>query len=143
MTQRSFAITVDIAAPPERVWAVMSDPEGWPQWTRSVKKIVLLDPPPIRVGHRARIHQPRLPPALWKITRYEPGRSFTWVSWAPGVNVVAHHLVEPADVGTRATLSIRYDGLFGGALAWLTQRINRAYLRMEAEGLKARSEGTR
>jgi uncharacterized protein YndB with AHSA1/START domain len=41
----NFTITVDIDAPPDRVWAVMSDIERWPEWTPTVTSIA-------RMGHR-------------------------------------------------------------------------------------------
>jgi hypothetical protein len=92
------------------------------------------------VGGTALIRQPKFPPALWKISAMEPGRSFTWISAAPGVKVIAHHSAEATASGSRATLSLRYEGLFGGLLARLTEGITKRYLFMEAGGLRARAE---
>ena len=39
---RDFAISVDIAAPPSRVWSVMSDLERWHEWTTTVTSITRL-----------------------------------------------------------------------------------------------------
>jgi hypothetical protein len=86
------------------------------------------------------IRQPKFPPALWKITAIDPGRSFEWTSVAPGVRVVARHGVAAIAGGSRATLSLQYYGLFGGVIARLTKGITERYLAMEANGLKARSE---
>lgn len=135
-----FSISIDIAAPPERVWQVMSDVERWPEWTASVTSVRRLDRGPLAVGSRALIRQPKFPPALWKVTAIEPGRSFTWVSAAPGLRVEGHHAVELADGGSRATLSLDMGGPFGGLLARMTRRITVRYLAFEARGLKARSE---
>ena len=96
-----FAIVVEISAPPARVWAVMSDIGRWPEWTPTVTRVDLLDPGPLAVGQRARIRQPRLPVAVWRITALEPGRSFTWVTRSPGVEVTARHSVEPSAGGPR------------------------------------------
>src|SRR6187401_2340548 len=90
-----FRTSVDIAAPSEVVWAVMSDVERWHEWTQSVRSIRLVGGGPIGVGTRARIKQPRFPPAMWKVTALEPGRSFTWESGAPGMRVYANHSVQP------------------------------------------------
>ena len=133
-------ISVDIAAPPERVWAVMSDVERWHEWTASIRSVRLRDGGPLAVGSRALIRQPKLPPARWRVSLLEPGRRFDWVSTAPGVRVTGVHSVEPTPTGSRATVGLRYDG----PLAWLLESTTRAitlrYLNLEAEGLKRRSE---
>jgi carbon monoxide dehydrogenase subunit G len=132
--------TVDIRATPRRVWAVLADIEGWPDWTPTVKSIERLDSGPLAVGTRARIRQPRLPPAEWRITSVDKGRGFTWVTRSPGVSVTAHHFVEPTPEGSRVTLSIQFGGLLGPLVGWLTRRQNDRYLGLEAAGLKRRSE---
>ena len=135
-----FRISILIGAPPETVWAVMADAERWHEWTPSVRSIRLLDIPPIRVGSRALIRQPKFPPAVWTVTALEPGRSFTWKSGAPGVWVYAHHSVEPVPGGTRATLMLHYEGVLARLIGRLTRGITNRYLTYEAEGLKRRSE---
>src|SRR5262245_19735749 len=96
---RTFSISVEIAAPPARVWAVMSDVVNWPVWTASVKSVRLLNGPPLRVGSLALVRQPKLPPAVWKVVEIEPDRGFVWTSGAPGMRVTARHGVEPAANG--------------------------------------------
>jgi hypothetical protein len=86
------------------------------------------------------VRQPKLPPAFWQVKVLDPGRSFTWVSKGPGMIVTARHSVEPTSRGSRATLSIAYDGLLAPLLLWLTRDVNEPYLAMEAQGLKRRSE---
>lgn len=90
-----FRISVEIAAPPDVVWSVIADAEHWHEWTASVRSIRLLAPEPLRLGTRALVRQPRLPPAVWKVTTFDPGRSFTWKNGAPGMWVYAFHAVEP------------------------------------------------
>ena len=137
---RTFSTTIDIAAPADRVWQVMSDIERWHEWTPSVASIKRLDAGPLAVGSRAVIRQPKFPPAWWTVTGLEPGKSFTWVSTAPGLHVVARHWVEPAGSGSRATLSLDLQGLFGSIFGRMTKGITERYLAFEANGLKARSE---
>jgi uncharacterized protein YndB with AHSA1/START domain len=137
-----FNITVDIEAPPQRVWAVMSDIERWPEWTPTVRSVQRLDSGPLAPGRRARIHQPKLPPADWQVTALQEGSSFTWVTHSPGVTVTARHGVEGIEGGSRATLSIQFGGVLGPLVGWLTRGLNGRYLSLEAAGLKRRSEET-
>ena len=133
-------MTTDIAAPAARVWEVMSDVDRWHEWTPSIAAIKRLGDEPLAVGTRAIVRQPKLPPALWKVTQIEPGASFTWVSRAPGLRVVGTHRVEPTATGSRATLSLELHGVVGGFFGWLTKGITERYIGFEATGLKARSE---
>lgn len=137
---RLFDITVDIAAPPERVWQVMTDVELWPEWTESVEKVKRLDNGPFRVGSRARIKQPKFLPAVWEVTELTAQRSFTWISRSPGVVASAKHRIEPTARGSKVNLSVAYGGLLGGLVAKLLGGITDRYLMYEAAGLKQRSE---
>ena len=138
-----FQIVVDIAAPPETVWAVMSNVERWHEWTASVRSVRLLDKGALAVGSRALIRQPKFPPAIWKVTALTPTRSFTWKSGAPGMWVYAHHSVAAHQGGARATLTLHYDGSIAGLLGRMTRGITNSYLALEAAGLKKRSEEQR
>jgi hypothetical protein len=137
---RHFRISIDIDAPPERVWQVMSEVERWHEWTPSVTSIKRLGDGPFAVGNRLVIRQPKFPPALWKVKEIERGKGFVSESFAPGLRVIARHFVEPAPTGSRATLSLELQGLFGGLFGRLTQGITERYIALEAAGLKARSE---
>jgi uncharacterized protein YndB with AHSA1/START domain len=139
---RTFSITIDIAAPAERVFQVMSDVERWHEWTPSVTSVKRIGDGPLAIGSRAIIRQPKFPPALWKVSAIEPGRSFTWISGAPGLRVVGHHSVEPTAAGSRATLSLDLRGFLGGVFGAMTKDLTERYLAFEANGLKARSEQT-
>jgi hypothetical protein len=153
-----FQISVDIAAPADVVWSVMSDVERWHEWTPSVRGVRLLGPGPLRVGSRAMIRQPKFPPAMWQVISLEPGRGFVWKSGLPGMWVYAHHSVEPiassngsgsgsgdgsgraGGVLTRATLRLHFAGPVSRLLGRMTANINDRYLAMEAAGLRQRSE---
>jgi uncharacterized membrane protein len=142
-----FQISVEIAAPADVVWRVMSDVERWHEWTPSVSGVRLLDPAPIRVGSRAMIRQPKFPPAMWQVVSIDQGSSFVWKSGLPGMWVYGHHSVEPiasvsdmCGVRTRARLRLHFQGPISRFLGRMTARINDRYLAMEAAGLKQRSE---
>jgi uncharacterized membrane protein len=135
-----FSIAIEITAPSERVWQVMSDVERWHEWTASIKSVRRLGSGAFAVGSRVLIRQPKLPPAFWKVVAIEPGKSFTWISASPGFRAIGYHAVQSTPKGSRATLSIEFQGVFGGVFARLTKNITERYLAFEAKGLKARSE---
>jgi uncharacterized membrane protein len=132
--------SIEIAATPERVWAVMENVERWPEWTASMRSVRRLDTGPFAVGSRVRIQQPGFPPAVWKVNRLEPGREFTWVASGPGFQTTGLHRVEPVGEGrSRVTLGIENKGPLAFLMSLFAGKTQR-YVRMEAEGLKARAE---
>jgi hypothetical protein len=138
MSRLSFSQAIEIPASPSLVWSIMADVSRWPEWTSSVSRVTLLSADQLSVGSRVRIFQPKLPPAVWRVTELNSGANFTWISRAPGLTVTARHMVEPINIGARATLSINYEGLLGGLLARWVGDLNKQYLALEAEGLKKR-----
>lgn len=135
-----FTHSIDIQAPPQIVWAVWSEIELWSEWTASITKIEKLAPGPLAIGLRARVRQPKLPTAIWRVTDVQENRGFTWVSTSPGAHVTGIHSIEPLADGSRATLSITFAGPIALLVGWLSRSLTQHYLRLEANGLKARSE---
>jgi uncharacterized membrane protein len=137
VTTEQIHIDADAAS----VWQVMVDAGRWPEWTESVSSVEVLDVGPLAVGHRVRIKQPGFPAATWTVTEVVPERSFTWENRSPGMTSVATHAIDPAPAGgVDVTLTIDQTGLLAGPMKALTRARTARYVRMEAEGLKARSE---
>ena len=75
------------------------------------------------------------------MTSLVPGRSFRWESSSPGLATVADHAVHARGSDrTVLTLSLRQEGPAAAIARLLLSRITRRYIRMEAEGLRKRSE---
>ncbi|HEY2565435.1 MAG TPA: SRPBCC family protein [Acidimicrobiales bacterium] len=136
-----YRTSIEIDAPLETVWGVLTDLERWPEWTKSIQQIAAVSGSPLTPGAKIRIKQPRLPAAVWEVTQLEPDRVLTWKAKSGSVTTVADHRlsISPAKKVV-ADLSIRQTG----TLAWLaglfTSSLSRRYVEMEAEGLKHRSE---
>jgi uncharacterized protein YndB with AHSA1/START domain len=139
-----FSITTEVDAPPEVVFAVLSEVERWPEWTPTVTRVERLGNAgaPLALGGRLRIVQPKVPPAEWTVTALEPGRGFRLFSHSPGATVEANHWAEPAEGGhrSRVTLSVTFAGFLGRVIGWMMRGLNERYLAQEAAGLKRRSE---
>ncbi len=132
--------TMQIAAPPDVVWELLADVEGWPRWTASMERIDLLEPGPLQVGSRAMVKQPKGRPMEWTVTVLEPGRNFTWQASSGGMTFTGGHELTPTDQGVEALLTFALSG----PLAWLGALLAggrvRRYVDLEAEGLKRAAE---
>lgn len=132
--------TLTVEAPPERVWAVVSDVERWPERIPTVHAVERLDAGPLRVGSRTRLQQPRLPTAVWTVTELADGSSYTWESRSPGVTVTAAHVVGPHPDGSRLTLSVTVSGPMS-RIGWLmTRSLTKRYVETEAASLRRVAE---
>jgi hypothetical protein len=63
-----------VAAPRDVVFAYLSDPVNRPEWQRSLRRVVVLDPGEPHVGQRWVDHVYGAPPFHLRTTRLEPGR---------------------------------------------------------------------
>src|SRR6185436_18747173 len=112
------SITID--APIEVVWSVFTDVERWPTWASSFRSVELIDGP-MRLGARARIRQPRLPTVVWEVTKWEPGRSWSWTATSPGARTEASHVLTRSGAGTIAEQSIVSSGPLGRLAAFVSR----------------------
>ncbi|MBV8463597.1 MAG: SRPBCC family protein [Acidimicrobiales bacterium] len=131
-----------MSAPPAAVWKVVENVERWPHWTPSMQRVEWIDAASMAIGSQARVHQPKLAPATWRVTALEPGTSFTWESSAPGVTSVGEHEVSASASGSGSVLTLRFRqrGALAGVVGALYGRRIRRYLAQEAEGFGRAAE---
>lgn len=135
-----FRSTVYVEAPPAAVFDIYADVEGWPTWTSSVTEVQRLDTGPLKVGSRARVQQPRLPPGEWIVVDVTPDRSFTWERRGPGLRSVGRHYLHPKNSGCLVVAELEHLGIAAPLIAAVTKGLTRRYLRMETDGLKNHCE---
>jgi len=134
--------SIEIDAPAQLVWEVFSDVERWPEWTASVTSLVGRDGANIAVGKRFAIKQPGMSKLVWKVTEIDPGLSWTWVQRSPGVRVSARHdVIAQSDGRTLVRQQLDQRGVLGALVGRLMVKKTKRFLELEAQGLKARSEG--
>lgn len=133
--------SIDIDAPAAAVWAVLRDVEKWPEWNASTASVRRSRTGPLAVGEQVMVSQPRLPRSTYTVTELDDGRSFTWEAGNALVRGVGEHVLTPrVGGGCTATLRLTQRGPAAWLVGLLLDGVVRRYVRMEAEGLKARSE---
>jgi uncharacterized membrane protein len=123
--------TQTINAPSEIVWGLATDVTAWPEYMPTVQSVERLEEGPLRLGARAMIKQPGQRNALWTVTEFTPGRSFSWESIRRGVTMTGRHIVEADDAGTRSTLVLTMSGPLAPALGGVLGPLMRRVLRIE------------
>jgi hypothetical protein len=137
-----YELATDIAARIERVWSLLIDVEDWPNRSRAFRKVTLVTPGSLGPGSVAQVTQPGLPTARWAVSRWDVGTRFDWESQAPGVHTVGRHtLARIDDEHTRLTLAIEQTGGLSDLASLTFGRRTRAYVQLEADGLKKLAEG--
>jgi uncharacterized protein YndB with AHSA1/START domain len=142
VSRNSVSVTVDIDAPPEKVFAVLCDVERWPEWTSTMTSVQRLESGSFAVGSTARVRQPRLRPAVWQVTDLEDKRSFTWSTRSPGLRMTADHSIEPWGAGSRVALTFELSGFIAPLISRLYGALIARYISIESQGLKKRSESS-
>ena len=136
-----FEKSIDIDAPQQRVWDVLSDLEAWPRRIETVELVELLTPLPLAEGSRVRLKQPKLPEGTWEITVWDAPTYFEYRQQSGGVTSVAGHRVEALEEErSRLTLSLDMRGLLIPVIAPFSKGMTNRYLTSEAQGMKQASE---
>ncbi|KQZ68831.1 SRPBCC family protein [Nocardioides sp. Root151] len=130
-----------IAAPPERVWELTEDVEGWPALTPTMTSVGLTSDGPLGPGSTARVKQPRLPSATWTVTDLDPPRRFAWQTRCNGVLMTGSHEIEPTGGGCRNRLSLELEGPGAGALATVARPVLHKAIATENDGFRRAAEG--
>jgi hypothetical protein len=115
-----FSSSIIINASPDKVFSLVDDLEGWPQWIPSILKIEKLTDGPLREGSRIRVTARsgvtiRL---LMTLTEFVPGQRGVLEGKVLGVRMVRYYRFEPVEGGTRLTAG----GEVSGILACLVRR---------------------
>jgi len=110
---KAFSATIDIAAPPTEVWAILTDLGRYREWN----PLFVEAAGDLAVGQRItlRSRHPangRLMTVKPKITAVEPGTELRWASSLPGVISGEHSFTLSAtDGGTRLVQAETFRGL--------------------------------
>jgi uncharacterized membrane protein len=136
-----FEQSVEIDAPQQRVWDVLSDLEAWPRRIETVESIERLNNGPIGLGSRMRLKQPKLPEGVWDITQWDPPSYFEWRQKTSGITSTAGHRVDAlGEARARLTLTLDMRGLLVPLVALFYKGLTNHYMAREAEGMKRAAE---
>lgn len=78
---KSFSIACEIDAPPEKVWAVLTDLAAWPQWNTTVPKVEGTIAP----GNKVTVYTTASPGRAFpvKVSELQAPRSMVWTGGMP------------------------------------------------------------
>ena len=148
------AVTLHIAAPPDRVWEVVSDVTRIGRYSPETFDAEWLDGatgPAVGARFRGHVKRNGKGPTYWAactVTVCEPGREFTFGVGSPGkaLNTWSYRL-EPSGDGTDVTESFALADtaplrLYWRLLGWARGRTNREGMRTTLERVRAEVEAS-
>jgi hypothetical protein len=133
--------TIEIAAPPEQVWAVLTDLASYPQWNPLFRKVSGQLSPGSRITLSS-THpvNGRIMTVKAKVLAAESPTELRWVSSLPGIMTGEHSFtLAPADGGTRLVQAETYRGLLSHLSAKTASRFQASFDALN-EAIKQQAE---
>lgn len=138
---RVYTTSVDIEAPADLVWTLLSDVLSWPQRLPTVTSVAPLGNATLAPGARFHVVQPKVRPATWEVTSVERGRSFIWQSRSFGLTMIANHVIDPAgNSRCRLRLDFAFAGVLGRLAAIFAGALAQRYIVIEGQTFKDLAE---
>lgn len=110
-----------VGVPPEVVWGVQADIEGWRRWQPGVSSVQLGDPLAVGTSFKWKANGASITSTIQEL---EPGRTIGWTGKSLGMQAVHVWRFEPRDGGTQVTT----EESLSGWLATLIKLFDRQYL---------------
>ena len=138
--------SIEIARPPEVVFAYLSELGRHDEWQEMIRKIEVLTEGPTRVGSRARdLRKPPLGPAVWatyEITEFDPPRLARFEGIDGPIRAKGTVTVTPVDGGSRVALELDAvpHGLLGRLLMPMVRKQMLTQVPADQQRLKERLE---
>ena len=128
---------IQIAAPQETVWGMLSDINGWPRWNADVKSAQLDGPLAVGSKFRWKSGPASLTSTLQTV---EPQTEIGWTGTTMTIKAVHVFHLEPRDGGTSVRSKESWDGFVAGMLKSYSRKRIDAAISSFLAGLKRESE---
>jgi carbon monoxide dehydrogenase subunit G len=104
LVERSFEVPV----PAEQAWSALADVESWPAWAPHIVAARVTPPGPVGSHTSGTFRFRPIGRSRFKMTAFDPPRSWTWTGRAMGVMIDYEHRFEPVSVtSTRLVWVVR------------------------------------
>jgi uncharacterized protein YndB with AHSA1/START domain len=141
-------VETDVAASPERLYALVTDITRWAEHLPAIEQVELLTPAPVRVGTRfreTRIMQGRRATEEMTVAELAPPDRFVLTAESHGMRYHAVHTFEPMAGGTRMRLTftgepVTWVARLASPLAFLMRGAIRRQLAADFAALKRAAE---
>jgi hypothetical protein len=111
---------IQIAAPPDTVWAVMTDLSAWPSWNPDVKSMAFEGPLEPGSMFRWKAGSASLVSTLKSV---DAPREIAWTGVTMGIHAVHVFHFESSDGGTRAHSAESFRGLIPSVLKGYSRKV--------------------
>lgn len=126
-----------VSAPPETVWAVISDIDAWPTWNPDVRSVTFDGP--LEPGSEFRWKSG--PSSLVsRLEEVDPPREIGWTGTTMGIRAIHVFRFEPTEGGTLVRSEESWSGGLAGLLKSFSRKRIRRAIDTALESLKAESE---
>lgn len=114
-TNRHFSHTIDVAAPPSRIWALWMDARSWPTWDPELREVSAESA--LAIGVRGRLVPIRGKPARFRVTELTDGERYVFETQLPAATLRITRTVTATPGGSRFTHDVQFAGPLGGIFA--------------------------
>jgi uncharacterized protein YndB with AHSA1/START domain len=128
---------IQIAAPPEAVWAIMADLSGWPEWNSDVKSMTFEGPLEPGSTFRWRSGSTSLVSTLNVV---DGPHEIGWTGVTMRIHAVHVFRFEPSNGGTLASSAESFRGFIPSVLKTYSRKVLQRGIDGILESLKAEAE---